>query len=316
MRLRKIGTQYRAVIFVANKLLRLARTNKTTFFLATAAVDAFYLAKKWIRGGGPGDPPVFPAANSKRPELTAFDRYKNEFATLKGHFSDGAMVTWDILLSRQVTEAVAGDLLEIGVFSGKSATLIALHARATETVVLVDPILQREAIDAVEIIHPTHNILIRDISQNIRNHDAIAGRQGRYRWIHIDGEHSGPAVTNDLEIAETLLAPRGIISVDDFFTPAYPQVTAAVFAFLATRRQRLQLFLCGYTKGYICRREDASEMLAFLRDKAKDEYDRRNFAVTIWKTSYPADLNCFGVTPRRRNMAYRGPDWEPDTIPI
>ena len=76
------------------------------------------------------------------------------------------------------------------------------------------------------------------------------------------------------------------------------------------------MFLVGYNKGYICRREDAAPNLVFLRDAAQREYARRDLAVTLWKTADPTDMNCFGVTRRVEDRAYRGPDWEPDTLPI
>ena len=116
---------------------------------------------------------------------------------------------------------------------------------------LVDPAVRREAVDAVDSIRASNNIYIRDFSQNLHGHPALAGRDGCFRWIHIDGEHSGPAVRNDLAIAAALIAPGGIICLDDFFTPAYPQITAAVFEFLASCRDELQLFLVGYNKAYL-----------------------------------------------------------------
>ncbi len=183
-------------------------------------------------------------------DLRRFHRYRSEFEGIGGSFLDGAIVTWDILLSRQAALGIEGDVLEIGVLKGKSATLMALHARADEAFVLIDPALRREAVEAVESVHAANNIQIRDFSQNLHEHPALTSRGGRIRWIHIYGEHSGPAVRNDLEIADALIAPGGIICLDDFFTPAYPQVTAAVFEFLARHQDRLQLFLIGYNKGY------------------------------------------------------------------
>jgi predicted O-methyltransferase YrrM len=306
----------RTSVYLINKFRRLAWSNRGTLALATAAVDAAYLFRKASRGKRAAAPTKGPAAPREATDLGRLERYRSEFAAIGGNFWDGAIVTWDVLFVRQAAEGITGDLLEIGVLKGKSATLIALHARADETFVLVDPALRREAIDAVESIRSAHNVLVRDVSQNLRGHAALAGREGSFRWIHIDGEHSGPAVTNDLEIAEALIAPHGIICLDDFFTPAYPQITAAAFAFLASRRDRLQLFLIGYNKGYICRREDAQEILLFLRDDAGREYARRDFPVTLWKTANPADMNCFGVMPRVQDAVYKGPDWSPDAIPI
>jgi hypothetical protein len=299
-----------------NRLRHLAWSNKTTLSLATAAVDAGYLARRMLRRGRTANDTNGAFNCTDAADLGRLQRYRSQFEQIAGSFWDGAVVTWDILLSRQAVLGIEGEALEIGVLNGKSATLIALHTRAHETFVLVDPALRREAIDAVEGIHPSNNLYIRDFSQNLREHEALVRRHGCFRWIHIDGEHSGPAVRNDLAIGAALIAPGGIICLDDFFTPAYPQITAAVFEFLASHRRRFQLFLVGYNKGYICHHRDAAGNLAFLQQEAQREYARRDFAVTLWKTTYPNDINCFGVTPRVQNAIYKGPDWAPNTMPI
>jgi Methyltransferase domain len=301
---------------MSNQLRRLAWSNKATLALATAAVDAAYLARSRRPSGRAADQTAGQINDGGSADLVRFHRYRRDFKGIGGSFWDGAIATWDILLARQAALGIEGDVLEIGVLKGKSATLIALHARAHEIFVLVDPALRREAIAAVDSIRASNNIYIRDFSQNLHEHAALAGRDGCFRWIHIDGEHSGPAVGNDLAIAAALIAPGGTICLDDFFTPAYPQITAAVFEFLANCRDGLQLFLVGCNKAYICKRTDAAGHLAFLRDEAQREYARRDVAVTLWKTADPSDMNCFGVTPRVQNAIYKGPDRAPNRIPI
>jgi Methyltransferase domain len=299
-----------------NRLRQLAWSNRAALSFATMAVDAGYLARRRLQRGQTASETRCESEHAEPAGLSQLRRYRSQFEQIAGAFSEGAVITWDILLSRQAALGIKGDVLEIGVLNGKSATLIALHARRDETFVLVDPALRREAIDAVESIHPNNNIHVRDFSQNLREHVALAGRKGGFRWIHIDGEHSGPAVRNDLAIGTALLAPGGVICLDDFFAPAYPQITAAVFEFLMSHRGKFQLFLVGYRKGYICHCSDAAGNLSFLRQEAQREYARRDFAVTLCKTADPSDMNCFGVTPRVQNAIYKGPDWAPETMPI
>jgi Methyltransferase domain len=299
-----------------NRFRQLAWSNQVALSLATTAVDAGYLARKKLRRGRQANGTKGASKHADPADLGRLRRYQSQFEQITGSFWAGAVITWDILLSRQAALGIKGDVLEIGVLNGKSATLIALHACTDESFVLVDPALRREAIDAVESLHPSNNIYIRDFSQNLRKHVALAGRESGFRWIHIDGEHSGPAVRNDLAIGADLLAPGGVICLDDFFTPAYPQITAAVFEFLGGNYGKFQLFLIGYNKGYICHCSDAAGNLAFLRQKVQREYARRDFAVTLWKTAEPSDMNCFGVTPRVQSAIYKGPDWAPETIPI
>lgn len=252
-------------------------------------------------------------SNNIEDSLSRLEHYRGKFGHINGSFWDGAIVTWDILLERQSDLNIDGDIIEIGVLKGKSATLLALHAADEETFVLVDPAMRNEATSAVASVHPTNNVVIKEFSQNIRHHPALKPKG--FRWIHIDGEHSGPAVVNDLEIAAKLLTPRGIICLDDFFTPAYPQITAATFAFLADNPQ-LTLFLVGYNKGYICHSKSSADYLAFLRDNAAAKFAKRQFPVTLWKSAAPPDLNCFGVTPKVQNTVMKGPDWAPNEIPI
>ena len=58
----------------------------------------------------------------------------------------------------------------------------------------------------------------------------LGGR--RPRFIHIDGEHSRAALTKDLELATAVLAPAGVIVLDDMLHPGYPTLMVAVHEYL------------------------------------------------------------------------------------
>jgi hypothetical protein len=60
--------------------------------------------------------------------------------------------------------------------------------------------------------------------------DKLGGR--RARLIHIDGEHSRAALTKDLELATAVLAPEGVIVLDDMLHPGYPTLMVAVHEYL------------------------------------------------------------------------------------
>lgn len=200
---------------------------------------------------------------------------------------------------------------------GKSAALLAVRSDPSETVVLVDPALRREATDLVAEAHPVNNVLLRAKSQDIADNEEILAMHGRCRWIHIDGEHSGRAVRNDLAIAARLVAPDGIICLDDFFAPAYPQITESAFRFLDERKDDFRLFLTGFRKGYVCRRSAAPDYLRFVMERLPTECRRRGFTdFTLCKTTDPADMNCFGQTPRRNDADFKGPDMDPGRIEI
>jgi hypothetical protein len=302
----------RLVFSLTQKLKRLAWSNKAALWIATRVVDASYILTRRFRRGA-----IRAGGDDAPPELHPLRRFWAEFSGIAGSFWDGAIVTWDVLFRYQAEAEIAGDLLEIGVLKGRSAVLLALHARPGETLALVDPALRLEATDMVERARPGPNLYLRMRSQELGNDTRLGALEGRCRWVHIDGEHSGPAVDNDLDIAARLLAPEGVICLDDFFTPAYPQITRAAFTWLAARGGAFILFLTGFNKGYICRAHAALDYLRFTRDRMLMEFERRDFGnVTVWKTTEPADMNCFGITPRYQEHRCKGPDWAPDTIPL
>lgn len=300
---------------LVDTLRRLAWTNPTTLRLATGAADAAYLARRLLgrRRQGPAMAP-----HAAEADLAPYHAYRQHCASTAGWFTEGAIVTWDALLAFQSERTQQGDLLEIGVLKGKSAAMLAVHAAPEEAVVLIDPALRQEAIDLVASAHPSHNLLLlRARSQDVVGLEELASRRGRCRWLHIDGEHSGRAVRNDLAIAADLVAPDGIICLDDFFAPAYPQITEAAFRFLDHRKAEFQLFLAGFRKAYICARVAAPAYLQFVKDQLPNEYRRRGFTdFTLCKTTDPADMNCFGVIERRRDSDFKGPDMVPGRIEI
>lgn len=302
------------VFSMTQRLKRLAWTNRMTLGLATKLVDAAYIARRQVSKSAR---PASVAVAEDESDLLPFRRYTTEFGDVGGWFSDEAIASWDCLLTYQQALGLGGNLMEIGVLKGKSAALLALHSRTEETCVFVDPALRKEATDVIEQIRGKNNIYYRQMSQHIRGDAELLSMAGTFRWIHIDGEHSGRAVANDLAIAEMLLSPEGIICLDDFLVASYPQITMATFAFLERWKEELTLFLCGFGKGYICRTAYAKTYLTFLRDRMLSELHRRELRdVTIWKSTDPDDMNCFGLTPKQLAFDYKGPDWAPDTIPI
>jgi predicted O-methyltransferase YrrM len=298
------------------RFTRIVWSNRLNLSFATIAVDLFYFFRRYLTGQM-RTPKRYESKKKVPNDLAIFHRYKTDYESIGGWFSDNAIATWDALLTLQLTQNFDGNLMEIGVLRGKSAALLSLHARPSETCLFVDIAFRKEAIDIIESIRPKNNLFIKDMSQNIHNREDLQRLCFTFRWIHIDGEHSGHAVRSDLEIAEELLNENGVICLDDFMNPAYPQITMAVFSFLENRADAFTLFLNGFNKGYLCRTTVAHYYLNFIKTRMFEEFQRRGIEnVTIWKTTAPDDLNCFGLTPKREGFDYKGPDWAPDQLPI
>ena len=57
--------------------------------------------------------------------------------------------------------------------------------------------------------------------------------------------------------------------VDDFLSPRYPQVAAAVFNYLQSHPFSFRMFLCGFFKAYLARPRSAHLYLSLIRDEAE-----------------------------------------------
>lgn len=257
---------------------------------------------------------------SRAPALERFERYMAFHGEIDGWFNFESAAIWDALLSRQRGWGVLGHLLEIGVWHGESAALLAMHADASrESCVLVDLLLERAAVERTLQRAGADLDAIRAMPVDSRMLGAdplIAEGYRRFRWAHVDGEHTGDAVANDMSVAHALLSTDGILVVDDFFNWLYPQITEAVFQYLRDNPGHFSLFLCGHNKAYLARPHRSHLWLAYCKEELVGALEQRGVQATLAKTTYPGEMNCFGIGPRYEGQALRGPDWEPGAIRI
>lgn len=243
-------------------------------------------------------------------------RYHDACAELPGWFTEDSAAVWDCLLAFQRAQAVKGHAFEIGVYHGKSAALTALHLRPDEDLVLVDPYRLDQARAKLAELRRREPICHPCRSSRLSSAN-LSPFAGRCRWVHVDGEHTGFACAHDMGLADRLLDDKGILVVDDFFSPRYPQVTAAVLAYLQAHPFSLRLFLCGFFKAYLARPPFAGEYLRYVRDglladlRARDHGER----IALFKTTVPDDMNCFGMA-RHEGTDMVGLDWDKSRILI
>lgn len=233
-----------------------------------------------------------------------------------GFMSDTSIAIWDSLLCAQMAQYVEGDLLEIGVFKGRSASILCQHKRPTEELWLVDfSDFILEAQQNLAKLQSPGVRFMRCKSSALWQDPAVVTKSRNFRWIHIDGEHTGHAVANDLNLATSLLCDKGIICVDDFFNPAYPQITAATFMWMANRPFEIELILCGHNKAYFARPTYAYRYLSWIRSAFAVELKARGVGnQTLFKTSPTGDYNGWGVAARVHDRDYYGLDENPDVI--
>lgn len=80
-------------------------------------------------------------------------------------------------------------------------------------------------------VEPERLRLVKGFSQDPHVQAAIADRQ--YGVIIVDGDHSAAGVANDLMLAERIIAPGGIVVLDDYGAHNWPGVEEATTAHLA-----------------------------------------------------------------------------------
>ncbi|MEY9969324.1 hypothetical protein ABIA33_007412 [Streptacidiphilus sp. MAP12-16] len=163
---------------------------------------------------------------------------------------DRHLFAW--LLERQQKLAIAGDLIEMGAYLGRSAIVIGEYVREGETFTVCD-LFDSDAGDdenSGEMQMSYRSTLTRNAfdANYLAFHDALPtvvqaptsvlgdGRIGpeSCRFVHIDASHLYEHVIGDIRVARDSLAPDGVVVLDDYRTEHTPGVAAAAWEAVAT----------------------------------------------------------------------------------
>jgi hypothetical protein len=168
-----------------------------------------------------------------------------QVAAIPGWFPRIDVALFRFFLGEQVRQGQAGDLAELGVYLGASATLIGAYQQPGETFTVVDLFggsapdpgnrdengryyekVSQPAFEAnYRRVHHDLPVVIRGTSTSIRGRAA----RSRHRFVHIDASHEYSHVREDIETAKELLSADGIVVVDDYREEVFPGVGAAVW---------------------------------------------------------------------------------------
>jgi len=163
-----------------------------------------------------------------------------------GHFLPEDMRLFVLVDEAQKTLGLTGNLMEIGVFKGKSAVLLGYLTRPGEDLVVCDLFggpatntysevenaawygdLDSAAFEANYLqFHSELPTVVVGPSSMLRDRCAPAS----YRLIHIDGSHMYPDVMGDLLLSRDLVSgPDAVVIIDDIVTAYTPGVWAAAW---------------------------------------------------------------------------------------
>lgn len=149
------------------------------------------------------------------------------------------------ILSSQSKSYVSGDLLEIGVYAGRSAVLLGQHVKPNEKLHVCDIFDGETDIkNSEEIIQSYKNLSRARFESNCLEFIGFLPTihqcpslelpnligDNLFRFIHIDGSHLYEHVKTDLDFAVSSIEElRGVIAVDDFRAQHTVGVAVAVW---------------------------------------------------------------------------------------
>lgn len=213
-----------------------------------------------------------------------------------GWFSFQSFCVWRAFLEEQA--GVRGDLFEIGVWKGRSASMLASYRKDDEKLFLCDRRLDESVIrDSIRSVgaEAVNLQFIEAFSKDLQARLDLRAMHHTVRWCHIDGEHTGTAVWRELELANQIVSPEGITVVDDFFSPRYPANTTEVVRYLEKNPVHFRLLAVGFNKAYLCRPESVPRYMDFLASGMKRSMRKYGWKATIYKTTGPWDMDAVGM---------------------
>src|SRR5258708_18178714 len=146
---------------------------------------------------------------------------------IPGWFMFQSYCVWRDQLEQQAR--VSGDLFEIGVWRGRSASVLASYRKGDEKLYLCDLRLDEEAVHrAIRSVgaEPVNVVPLSGPSADLPAKLDLQAMHQTVAWVPIDGEHTGTPVYRELEFANPIANAAGISLIDDFF----PRANAATQA--------------------------------------------------------------------------------------
>ena len=182
--------------------------------------------------------------------LADLQQYLQEVDSVPGWFYANDVALFVDVSAHQQARGESGDLLEIGAYLGKSAILLGFLLGPGERLVVCDlfeaeagsseakrekdqwyPGLAREQFEAN---YRRYHERLPDIVGGPSTELDRMGRDGSFRFVHVDGGHQYEVVRHDLENARRLLAPGGVVAIDDWRAVHTPGVIAATWEAVVT----------------------------------------------------------------------------------
>lgn len=172
------------------------------------------------------------------------------------------------ILDYQAQNGILGGCAEIGIHQGRSFIPLCLALRSDERALAIDLFgdqarnLDGSGVGSRAAFHGNlarfgidrANVVEIEGSSEYVTPAQITDAVGIVRYFSIDGGHWRGIVQNDLRLAEAVLAPAGVIGLDDYCRTEWPEVTEGYALWRAATTSDVVPFAAGSNKLYLCRR--------------------------------------------------------------
>ncbi|GGB75574.1 hypothetical protein GCM10010833_33500 [Blastomonas aquatica] len=161
------------------------------------------------------------------------------------------------ILSNQADRSIKGMLVEIGVFYGRSFSLLALHAKASGSVAvgidLFDIAGQQSYVDNIlaKLDVASSAAIIAQPSESV-GAEGLVSQYKKARFFHIDGGHERHHLLADLGLAMHVMSDDCVVVFDDFMNAQYPDLSVAIIDSIQEHSESLVPFAITRAKLYTC----------------------------------------------------------------
>jgi predicted O-methyltransferase YrrM len=171
----------------------------------------------------------------------AVDRYIAEgYETVRGMSSRFAATICGHVIRRQTELGISGHIAEVGTFEGRFFIAMALGLAPGERALGIDTfdwpnagLYDRFNAHCARFgLTHEHYSALKASTRDLAARDITAALGGPVRFWHIDGDHQRNSLTTDLDLAWSVLHPKGILCLDDMLHPGYPLLVVAVHEWL------------------------------------------------------------------------------------
>lgn len=191
-----------------------------------------------MRNPIPADRPGAMAPDGSPAENPIEQYLQTGYHEIAGWLLPAAVEATRFLAALQATAFPAGPVCEIGVWEGRYLSLLSFLPSTPQRVVGIDPFIHggdREAqLRRVRANlarysrRPDLVTLIEKDSKQVLPDEILEATGDLCQFVSVDGDHTAEGALHDLRLVEHVLAPGGIVAVDDVGNMSCPGVIEAV----------------------------------------------------------------------------------------